>query len=1684
MELQVLDLNWGIPQELIGHQTDMTSLSIQEIQRSLALSSGPNFIAFLGQKYGPLSLPDVILSEEFEAIMLALYGHKGRDTRKADMLERLYDLDDNNIPPVYVLKEKCQIVPELSSSDSSEREVGGAKWEELQTELRALLHKGVELAHLNGSLDSETRDRYLASDLENLTCLGFDSNDDTSKRCVLITRTIADLKNYSQEPRAQYFADVTYNDMEERLELDQVSAEKLDRLKKNLHARIPDSTRIHWEVLWRYEEVIHPQLHKEYLLTLCQQLYEVCVGLIDEDIPVPELTTGHGVYDEAVQHWSRCRYTAATCMYNQDTLLNRLREYLVGNLTTPLVVYGAPGSGKSKMISKMAFHISELLTGEYIFILRYIGHTPKANDLRQLLVSICQQIALTTDRPEEEVPLELKEVIKYFQRLLASIPSNIRLVIILDGLEQLHSDSHSLILNWVPCTLPPHVKLIMSINSTARDLLEQFTQDVLPENPESFLEMVSATVDECEDMLSQLLISVDRSVTNTQMAVLKRVIEGEPLPLYVELLANLAKDWNSFTDVSSVYIPLNCEDGIRDLLDRLEKKHGYMMVSRALSYIVASSSGLSDCEMEDVLSLDEDLLNEIYQDFHPTVRRVPPMKWLMLKRDIESFLSYRESDGVTVTTWQHESFNHAINSRYLCNDATFTLVHSNLADYFLGTWSARTKPAYLENGKKLPGNATISDRKVPSQPHTFGESKDGLMRFNKRMYNQVPRHLHLSGRYKELNNLAFFNYEWLYSKTRALSLQHVMDDFELNPIEEVGFVEEALRVSKHIIEDDVNSLPIEITGHLLPYYASHSNIRSLIRQCDTDGLQQCALVPNFPYHHVPGTSLEYTLECPNVTEDILYLHDGRHLACKRKDDPYIHRFDLKSGDAVKPVFVSIGELYLTPDNKYFIIVDHVTEKAIKIHEAETGTFLKQIILLNHIQGKTSLYKKGPLSLNNTHLCAVVTLANSVLCICNIPSGEVVHVLPLEGKAHVCQISPDGRRVFCNANAFLLSIDLITLQPLLNIPIGSQPNNIVLTQDGLRGYLSNDLDTRLTVMHMNGDHVDMIYRAVLEDKMPGDCIQKLSVSQDDELILVRGLNNLLVYHRGSEKIMASLPRPLDVPEEFKLPKSHYVKLNFTNAELTPDSSFIIGTVFRNIYLWQISSGSLIATIQTPIGVIIKLEVSSVRSQVITHIDGSRDIQVWNISEALRQVTTRDKLTEAISEFQVTVNTDIAFVRCEKSDELGVIDMRNGCLLDLLTHDMPIQDFAASPGGDWVLVSTHPGMKNTAFKLWNIRERKVALEIGNVSGYCVSFKAQPKIFMIAPKIDSFKPPQHISAISFSGGEFYEHGYPHQITVIKSKPFITMNDKYLVVSSSLDDKDANSNFSTSCICAFDIDNDMHMSVTDAAAMKFEEHLLDILDVKPCHGNTVAAVFSCKSHKESLSGRQDFYEPETHTFGCFFLDASKGTMTLLCIPFPKPNFQVGSNPLIFNTDCTLCIDEQGQIFHTPTGKFICQVQTPASSPPRAFALRSTVIVTFLGTYLYVTRIYDGVTLGQCDVHSPICHLHVCADDRTLLVGCSDGTVLSYTIIDPERDNPTSVLSVLPSRKVGDQSIFEKRFSRSWDKINSDNGPSYSRPPSATDVSTNNKQLIAQLKTKSWTRPPSAVMPRTTVHSQMCRLM
>lgn len=50
-----------------------------------------------------------------------------------------------------------------------------------------------------------------------------------------------------------------------------------------------------------------------------------------------------------------------------------------------------------------------------------------------------------------------------------------------------------------------------------------------------------------------------------------------------------------------------CAVVINALFERMERYHGRVFTSHALSYLTASKSGLSDVEMEDVLSLDDEV---------------------------------------------------------------------------------------------------------------------------------------------------------------------------------------------------------------------------------------------------------------------------------------------------------------------------------------------------------------------------------------------------------------------------------------------------------------------------------------------------------------------------------------------------------------------------------------------------------------------------------------------------------------------------------------------------------------------------------------------------------------------------------------------------------------------------------------------------------------------------------------------------------------------------------------------------------------------------------------------------------------------------------------------------------------------------------------------------------------------
>ena len=63
--------------------------------------------------------------------------------------------------------------------------------------------------------------------------------------------------------------------------------------------------------------------------------------------------------------------------------------------------------------------------------------------------------------------------------------------------------------------------------------------------------------------------------------------------------------WRSYDRINYLHLQYTINQSIMKLLDRIENQHGKILVSHALGYLTAAKSGLSEAELEDLLSLDE-----------------------------------------------------------------------------------------------------------------------------------------------------------------------------------------------------------------------------------------------------------------------------------------------------------------------------------------------------------------------------------------------------------------------------------------------------------------------------------------------------------------------------------------------------------------------------------------------------------------------------------------------------------------------------------------------------------------------------------------------------------------------------------------------------------------------------------------------------------------------------------------------------------------------------------------------------------------------------------------------------------------------------------------------------------------------------------------------------------------------
>ena len=394
------------------------------------------------------------------------------------------------------------------------------------------------------------------------------------------------------------------------------------------------------------------------------------------------------------------------------------------------------------------------------------------------------------------------------------------------------------------------------------------------------------------EILKLELDSSHRKLTASQEStVLKRVSQC-PSPLYLKLVLEQAVQWKSYFVVDEATLGLSVRQIINSLFESLERKHGRTLLQHTLAYISASKRGISESELEDVLSCDDKVLDEVFCYWTPPIRRVPPSLLARIKADIESFLAVHVVNGVRLITWKHQQFRDVVMERYLFSDEKeLRRFHSELADYFIGRWT--------QGAKKGDGKGNAKDRHVSRQPLKFSDDV-----FNYRKLTELPYHLLMSDDFERLKQSALCNYEFLLVKLKATSVHDVMDDFvealAVKPDEpDVKLVFETLQLSMEGLNVSADQLSSQLIGRLSSSRSPSPFIARLLRQAHHPS--NPALIPNIRCLTRPGGRLVHSL--PGLHGSLVLSQDGSK-AMNGSHDQLITLWDVKSAKVEKTLDTS------------------------------------------------------------------------------------------------------------------------------------------------------------------------------------------------------------------------------------------------------------------------------------------------------------------------------------------------------------------------------------------------------------------------------------------------------------------------------------------------------------------------------------------------------------------------------------------------------------------------------------------------------------------------------------------------------------------------------------------------------------------------------------------------------------
>lgn len=645
-KFQAVDLRWGVNEESQLNQKTL-QICFNEITRCQKISPKPNFVILLGEKYGWQPIPEKIPGEEMEAILKVLSEGDRR------LIKTWYWLDENAVPPEYVLQPRHEELKEYKS------------WEPVESKIRNILREAVK----NLNFGPRQKIKYLASATHQEIIRGAlnipEGIESPEKHVFAFSRTIPGLP---LDESAKGYIDLLDG------QSDETSKTKLNELKSELKKKLGDDHFKEYKGEWKAGTFL---IDENELRKFNDDVYENLVTVIGEQLE-NVVDKDEIVLESRLHAEFKNKLTEHFC--GRSVILLELNKYLNDpSEKRVLAMIGESGSGKSSVMAELVRE-AESNKKNSVIVYRFIGTSSRSSNIISLLQSACGQIAGEYNTTIEALAGEGRDKALYdinglteiLKKCLALATTEKPILLFLDALDQLSDSDNARSLYWLPRELPQNTRMIVSALPELKSQLSNHSQVDLPLLP----------VEEASKILERWMKAENRKLTEEQQKEVLDKFSLTGLPIYLKLAFERAKKWNSYTEEKEYILQEDVKGIINSYIDLLEDEHTEDFVRDVICLMLCGRyQGLAENEILEIFAFDKDLWEQFLDRTHKDHRnemirmkeelgkdkksmKIPIVVWSRLFLDLEPYLTERDADGVPIIAFFHRQFNEVLRERY------------------------------------------------------------------------------------------------------------------------------------------------------------------------------------------------------------------------------------------------------------------------------------------------------------------------------------------------------------------------------------------------------------------------------------------------------------------------------------------------------------------------------------------------------------------------------------------------------------------------------------------------------------------------------------------------------------------------------------------------------------------------------------------------------------------------------------------------------------------------------------------------------------------------------------------------------------------------------------------------------------------------------------------------------------